>query len=542
MNRPFHVKPNLADRVVGWLSPVAGVERLRARGAMTALGGYNAGARSRRQTERWRPAGGSADTDTVDDLPNLRERSRDMERNNPLAATAIDTETVNVVGTGLVLQAQPDGAALGIDEAALADLTRQLEAAWELWAGSPDGDATRTLAHAEQQDLVLRSALLSGDVFAVKRWAPLTGFPFAYRHQLVEADRCSNPDNTRDTATRVAGVDLDADGAPAGYHFADRHPFDIRAAGQAARWVRVAAFGASGRRNVLHLFVRKRPEQTRGVPLLAPVLETLKQLDRFAEAELFAAVINACMAVETTTAEGEGVGALADGTTSRDEPRQPIVISEPGTFVNTVAGEKVASFATDRPSTAFSPFHDAIAVHIAAGLNMPAEVLLKRFSASYSASRAALEMVWQFWRRRRQWLARYYCQPTYEDVILEAAARGMVDVPLAFWTDPLARAAVLRARWVGPARISLDPARESTADERYLKMGATTLADVAASRFGADWEDVLAQRARERAAGAPDPNASAAAPAAPVPADPPVDGEDGGEDGGEDADQPEDKA
>ena len=49
------------------------------------------------------------------------------------------------------------------------------------------------------------------------------------------------------------------------------------------------AFGAAtGRRNVLHPFRRTRPGQTRGIPYLAPVMELVKQLGRYSEAEVAA--------------------------------------------------------------------------------------------------------------------------------------------------------------------------------------------------------------------------------------------------------------
>lgn len=58
-------------------------------------------------------------------------------------------------------------------------------------------------------------------------------------------------------------------------------------------WVRVPAYSAaSGRRNVIHIMSRERIDQRRGVPFLATVIEALKQLGRYTDAELVAAVVN----------------------------------------------------------------------------------------------------------------------------------------------------------------------------------------------------------------------------------------------------------
>ncbi len=53
----------------------------------------------------------------------------------------------------------------------------------------------------------------------------------------------------------------------------------------------------TGRRNILHVIDRERAGQVRGVPVLAPVLEALKQLGRYTEAEINAAVISAMFTV-----------------------------------------------------------------------------------------------------------------------------------------------------------------------------------------------------------------------------------------------------
>ncbi len=62
--------------------------------------------------------------------------------------------------------------------------------------------------------------------------------------------------------------------------------------------MRIPAFGElSGRRNILHLVPLERISQHRGVPFLAPVIETLKQIGRYSDAELMAAVVGGRFAV-----------------------------------------------------------------------------------------------------------------------------------------------------------------------------------------------------------------------------------------------------
>ena len=44
-------------------------------------------------------------------------------------------------------------------------------------------------------------------------------------------------------------------------------------------------------------------------------------------------------------------------------------------------------------------------------LEIPFELLVKHFTASYSAAQAALLEAWKFFRSRREWLACMFCQP-----------------------------------------------------------------------------------------------------------------------------------
>ena len=84
-------KQTMLDKAVSWVSPQTGLKRWRARTHMALLGGYTGARTNRRQTQTWNPASGSADNVALDDLPVLRDRSRDLLRNAPLAVGAVNT-------------------------------------------------------------------------------------------------------------------------------------------------------------------------------------------------------------------------------------------------------------------------------------------------------------------------------------------------------------------------------------------------------------------------------------------------------------------
>lgn len=515
------VTPTALDRVIGYFSPRAGLERIQARNAIALVGGLGgyAGARSdRRPTAGWYPYGGSANADSLRDLPALRSRSRDLDRNAPLASGAIASVVGNVVGTGLWPRPQIDRELLGWDEERADAWEKQAGRLFSLWAGSPECDLTRSQTFEEIQALALRSVLTSGDVLLVKRFVERPGSPFGLKLQVIEADRISNPNRAPDTETLLAGVEVDRNGAPLAFHVSARHPGERILTAQ--DWARIPVFApASGRRNAIHLFERLRPDQARGIPFLAPVIEHFRQLSQYSEAEITAAVVNACFAIGIKSEEGTS---SLEHQAAGDGGKAPISIVDPGTVIDLAENEEIQSFTPGRPSAAFDPFVTAVVRQIGVALELPYEVLIKHFTASYSASRAALEMAGQFFRRRRYRLTTGLCQPIYEDVLIEAIARGWIQAP-GFFEDPLLRAAYCGCDWIGDAPIQLDPVKEATAAEKWSAMGVKTLSEITAAVTGGDWEAKLPLRAKEerkrREAGLGETAAAAPAPAIAAPID-----------------------
>lgn len=524
---PVQLPPaSLIDRAIGAVAPGWALQRMKSRAALALAGGYFGGSRMNRPAlQNWNPGVQDADSDISPDLVDLRAYSRDLARTSALAGGAINTVVTNVVGTGLAVQPQPDAAFLGLDESAVKEWIATVNREWKLWAESTDCDITRTQNLYGLQGLAFRSALESGDVFALTPAAG-TGRPYRLAVQLIEADRVSNPSRGADKTGMVAGVETDSNGAPVAYHISKTHP------GQRLKstleWTRVAAFGAqTGRRNVLHLFDRRRPGQSRGVPYLASVIEPLKQLTRYSEAEISAAVISAAFAVFVKM-DGDAFQSLFDETQqsqyinaagdSRWDGNVPTAsMSAPGKAINLMPGESIESPDLGRPNANFDPFVMSVLRQVGVGLELPFEVLVKHFTASYSAARAALLDAWRFFRCRRDWLAGTFCQPIYELWLEEAVALGRVSAP-GFFADPAYRRAWCNAVWVGDGPGSIDPMKEVNAASERIAQGISTIAAESILHDGVDWETKHAQRVRESQAR----NAAGlneAQPIAPPPAD-----------------------
>ena len=490
------VRENAFDRAINWVAPILGNKRFKARAMHAVAGGYSGASKTKRSLKEWNPLGNDSDTDLLPDLPKLRQRSSDLVRNSPLAAGAINTACTSIIGQGLKLQAEIDAEAVKLTDDEAQDWGRNAERLFSLWATSKDCDITRTQNFAELQDLILRGTLERGDIFTLLPNRTVKGSPFNLKIQVVEADRVENKNFTIDSPTLAGGIQVDAAGAPEFIHILKGHPGNMYATNR--EWEVVSVFGArSGRRNVLHHYRRLRPGQSRGVPYLAPVIETLKQLERYTEAELMAAVISGMFTVFVKTTSDQDLDVFEPNTETGASVTDDDYKLGNGAIVSLGVDDEIDTANPGRPNSGFDPFVMSILRQVGVALEMPYEVLIKHFTASYSAARASLLEAWRFFNSRRVWMANSFCQPVYEAFIDEQVAEGRLIAP-GYFTDPLVRAGYLGAKWIGRPQGQIDPLKENKADEIAEDRGWKTAQENTAEKTGGDWFLKNKQRSKEQ--------------------------------------------
>lgn len=491
---------NVIDKVIEAVSPEKALQRAGARQRLRIMNsGYsNYGAsHTKKSLMGWLYGGGSAREDIQDNLSTLRQRCRDLYMGVPLATGALKTCRTNVVGSGLKLKSQIDYEALGMEEEEARALESRIEREFALWADSPACDLERLDNFYELQQLAFLNWLMSGDVIATLPVTKRVNMPYDLRVCLIEADRLSNPNGSIDPHI-VGGVEMNDAGEVVAYHISKHHPlsYELTETG----WTRVEAWGEkTGRRNVIHIMNRERIGQRRGVPFLAPVIEALKQLGRYTDAELVAAVVSGMFTVfiekESASSDG-GFGEVVGLEDQVDAEDDSTIELAPGAIVDLNEGEKAHDMNPGRPNTAFDGFVVAICRQIGAALEIPYELLVKNFNASYSASRGALLEAWKMFRMYRTWLANDFCQPIYEEWFAEAVAKGRIPAP-GFFTDPIRRKAFTGAEWNGPAQGLLNPVQEVTAAEKRVQNGFSTRDREAMEMNGSDFYRNAAQLKRE---------------------------------------------
>jgi hypothetical protein len=250
---------------------------------------------------------------------------------------------------------------------------------------------------------------------------------------------------------------------------------------------------------VLHVYKKLRPGQTRGVPYLTPVIETLKMLGRYTEAELMAAVIAGMFTVFVESERGgldlndaSGIGAET-GAQSSDKD----VKLGAGAIVDLNPGERSIS-----PTPAAEPGvrrlrHWRCAASSASRSSCRTRCCqalhgeLQRFAGGAPRGVEVLP-------RARAWLA----------TMVDAGVRGLdgrggrerPDAAPGYFDDPLMRRAYLACEWVGDGPISVDPVKDIEAAKGRVDLGISTLQKESSLHDGGDWKKNHEQRAREVAA------------------------------------------
>ena len=134
---------------------------------------------------------------------------------------------------------------------------------------------------------------------------------------------------------------------------------------------------------------------------------------------------------------------------------------------------------------------------IGVGLEIPFEILIKHFTASYSAARAALLEFWKYVVTERQWLTDNFLKPVYEVWLYEAIVTGRIAAP-GFFADPSIKAAYLGAVFVGQSKGQIDELKDVKAAKERLAAKLTTLEQETTEMTGGDWEKNHIQQVKER--------------------------------------------
>jgi lambda family phage portal protein len=460
----------------------------------------------------WDWQGADPDSDIVQHLPIIRQRSRQLSMEAPIVAGLYKTLATNVIGDGLRPEPVPDIDFLKMNPDAVKLWKSNVLRYWETFAESPNCDCARRDNFYELTRLVFRSQNESGDAFVTMPRFDRRNAPFSLKIQVIEADCVSTPEGHERVEHEMlgndvlGGVEISEWGHVVGYWFYTgpyknatyRRNWHANAANP-PRWIFIPAYGAeTGLPNVLHLTETLRPGQRRGIPLIAPIIELCLTLDRYLKAETIAAQIQALFTLVITSENpdsmaGEMESLEGDEATGGDDS---LLALGNGIVQYARPGEKPEPIQATRPTTSFEPFVNSVIQLMGPTVGMPYEMLVQKFQSSYSASRAAINMASTQFKILRSGLINDFCQPIYEAFMDEAVARGWVYAP-GYFDNPIMRRAYTRAKWNGPGLPQVDMLKEVQAWEKQVSLGFATAGQATSELNGGDYMENLSIRARE---------------------------------------------
>lgn len=443
-----------------------------------------AGAGVSRLTADWITMGTSGDAEIRGSLKRLRNRCRQLERDNDYIQSYLREVENNVIGQGISFQSQVKmQRGNKMNDA----VNRMIQDAWNEWCDAENCHVAGKLSFTEMEHLLVRSVARDGEILFRKVLQPFGESKIPFALEIIEADRLDDDYNGRAANGNEIrmGVEHDEWGRPTAYYLFVNHPGDYPfgniKVNDSGRRIRIPA------EEIIHPFVTLRANQTRGVPWIASSIMRLRQAEGYSEAELIAARASAAIMGFIQTPEGELQGDDVDG-------GDRVTDFEPGVFKYLRPGESVQVPNTARPGGQFAPFMKMMLRGSAAGLGASYEAISKDFSESnYSSSRLALLADRDNWRKVQNWVITHFHQQVFEAWLDMAVLSGELKIA-DYETNPEKYQDV---RWLPRGWAWVDPQKEVNAYRDAILGGLTSVTKVVAQE-GEDMEDLFNEIAAER--------------------------------------------
>ena len=207
-----------------------------------------------RRVQSWLSKSTDANTELSVAIGKVRDRARDLVRNNPYARHTLDILSANLIGTGILPYSQNTDY-LGL-------LSKYLD--------SKLCDFNEELNFYGLQKLAVESLIESGEIIIVKHYDKTKTFPLQFK--ILESDYIDTDKNDK---TKINGIEYQ-NGKLVGYWLFDSHP----GSGNSSKSSFVKA------EDVIHLFRKDRPQQNRGISWLSNIAVYLKLLNDYQDAVL----------------------------------------------------------------------------------------------------------------------------------------------------------------------------------------------------------------------------------------------------------------
>lgn len=435
-----------------------------------------------RLTADWAPSSSSSDAEIVTSLRLLRNRSRQLIRDNEYAKNGVRQIVQNVIGTGVHLEPSIKNLRGTLMEG-LNDNVKQAFCDW--WDDATGVHTAGLMSGADIERYLISNIVESGEAFInfVRKPFGKSEIPLAL--ELVESDRVMDQWTQRvapNGSVIRMGVEMDPWHRPTAYWLWPVHPGDWQfATFSPSNFIRASAD------DICHLYVIDRWPQSRGVPWFHAAMKRLNNMDGYEEAEIVAA---------------RGAAAIMGFVESPDLPTPDDIAGgkrlddmEPGQIRHLLPGEKFTGFNPSRPNTHMDPFMRAMLRAVAAAIGMSYETLSRDYSnTNYSSMRAALLEDRDLWRVVQHWYIGKFRRRLHAEFMQAAMLAGKISIPDFFTNEKK----YLRAHFKPRGWSWIDPQKEQVAYMGAVRAGFMTQGDVIQqTNQGRDAEDIFRSRRQE---------------------------------------------
>jgi lambda family phage portal protein len=463
---------NWLDKTILSVAPAWGAQRVKNKLIAEQMLGYDAAKPGRNR--KMKVDNRSGNNAIYGSAESIRGQARYLDENHDIVVGLLDKLCQKVVGPkGIQIEPMP----FSVTGEKHEEFAQQLTKFYEKFSMAPE--TTGQLTRGQMSNLVCRSWLRDGECFGkyiegnVANFKHNTSIPFSV--ELLEADFL--PYTQNDNAKIVQGIEYNGWAQALAYHFLDNHPGD--SVGFSSKTRRISAD------RVQHIKLTNRIRQGRGMSILHSVITRLEDLKDYEESERVAARISAVLAAYIKKA-GDGFGSGSPAAGDRLFQLAPGAI-----FDNLMPGEEVGTIQSNRPSALLQPFRDSMLRAVASGTRSTFSSISGQYDGSYSSQRQEMVEGYAGYESLQNTFIAQWERPLYRRAIQLGIASGEIEVPLDVDPDT-----IFNAVYLCPVMPWIDPDKESKANERNIKMGIATEAEVVRSR-GKNPQELKRQRIQE---------------------------------------------
>jgi capsid protein len=406
-----------------------------------------------------------------------------------ISQTILNRFELWVIGAGLKLQAEPNKVVLkseGLGDLDTQAFNEMVEARWSVWANSNVSDYSRMNNLHILTGKAFLNTLVSGDVLVILRYINDTVCV-----QLIDSAHVQAPTYGNEVFPTVLpngnqiknGIEFSPQGEHVAYYVKDYLNRFERIPAKPVDSDLVMAFMATG--------LEYRLDNTRGIPKISTVLETIAKLDRYKEATVGSAEERQKIAYSIEhEAFSDGSSPVlemiakardVDGNNDKlpedsrgNQLADKVAATTNKMTFNMTPGAHLKSLES-KNELHFKDFHNTNRDDVSSTVGIPPEVAMSKYDSNFSASRAALKDWEHTLNVARKKFAFKFLQKIYNFWLETEILKNKIQAPGYIIAKLKYNWMVLEAyrtvRFVGPSVPHIDPLKEVAAER--LKLGDT---------------------------------------------------------------------